>query len=63
MTTLSCGHKVFGDGIPVVVKSETRDCQRALDYMHVCMSCYDLYNRGKLILHTEKQQQDYLNNG
>jgi len=64
--TGSCGHVLTdsdgpdGFGWPIEVAGYSRDCSTAVNYMHVCTECRDLYERDRIILNSEKEIRAHL---
>ncbi len=62
MIVASCGHELTkkeGFGKSIIIKSWTRENERAYDCMQVCNKCFNLYKKEGYVL-TRKEAEKWI---
>jgi len=58
----SCGHVIeHGEEKRIAIKALTREWNPCIHYISACPTCYSRYAANGDILHTDGEQQRYLN--
>lgn len=61
VTRASCGHIVnIDDEVMANIKGVTREWSRCVEWRSMCPYCYVSYLAEDMVLHTEKDEEEYL---